>query len=113
MDVTVNFKDIKKSDKLRDYVKKKLARLDKLFDKPTEARVVFSKEKDMRVVEINLTSRKLNIHAKETGEDMRSTIDVAVDKVKSQLNKFRDRIQDHRIRRKPREEVIGEEIVEE
>ena len=113
MEITVNFKNIKSSDKLRDYVEKKLARMDKLFDKHTEARVVFSKEKDNRIVEINLTSSKLKIHAKETGVDMRSTIDVAVDKLKSQLNKFRDRLQSHRTRRKPKEEELEEEIIEE
>ena len=111
MEITVNFKNIKSSDKLREYIEKKLDWVDKLFDKPTEARVVFSKEKDIRIVEINLISSKLNIHVKETGINMRPTIDLALDKLKSQGKKVREKIYDHRTRRKPREEVVENEIV--
>ena len=89
------------------------ARVDKLFDKPTEIRVVFSKEKDIRIVEINLISSKLNIHVKETGRNMRPTIDLAVDKLKNQLKKVREKIYNYRTRRKPREEVVENEIIEE
>ena len=113
MEITVNFKNIKSSDNLRDYVEKKLNRVDKLFDKPIEARVIFSKEKDIRIVEINLFSGKLNIHVKETGENMRPTINLATDKLKNQLKKSRENIYTHRTRRKPREEVIENEIAEE
>jgi putative sigma-54 modulation protein len=113
MEIKVNFKNIKSSDKLRDYVEEKLNRVDKLFDKPTEARVVFSKEKDIRIVEINLISSKLNIHVKETGGNMRPAIDLAVDKLKKQLKKIREKIYNHRTRRKPREEVVENEIIEE
>jgi putative sigma-54 modulation protein len=113
MEVTVNFKNFKSSDKLREYAEKKLNKVDKLSDKATEARVVFSKEKDIRIVEINLISSKLNIHVKETGSNMRPTIDLAVDKLKIQFKKVREKNYDHRTRRKPREEDVENEIVEE
>ena len=64
-------------------------------------------------MEINLVSSKLNIHIKETGRNMRPTVDLAVDKLKNQLKKFREKIYNHRIRRKPREEVVENEIIEE
>ena len=113
MEITVNFKNIKSSDKLREYVEKKLNKVDKLFDKLSEARVVFSKEKDIRIVEINLIGSKLNVHVRETGRNMRPTIDLAVDKLKSQVKKAREKIYNHRTHRKPREEVVENEIVEE
>lgn len=113
MQIAINFKNIKSSEKLRDYVEKKLNKVDKLFDKPTEARVVFSKEKDIRIVEISLIGSKLNIHVKETGRDMRPAIDLAVDKLKDQLKKYREKIYDHRTRRKPRAEAPEDEIAEE
>lgn len=113
METAVTFKNIKSSDKLRDYVENKLNKIEKLFDKPTEARVVFSKEKETRIVEINLIGSKLNIHIKEAGRDMQSTIDQAVDKLKSQLKKTREKIYDHRPQRKPREEDLENKIVDE
>ncbi len=112
MEITVNFKNIKSSDKLSEYVEKKLNRVDELFDKLSEARVVFSREKELRIVEINLISGKLNIHVKETGRDMRPTIDLAVNKLKSQVKKVREKMCNHRTRRKPREEVVENELVE-
>ena len=49
-------------------LKRKLNKVDKLFDKLSEARVVFfPKKKDIRIVEINLIGSKLNLHVKETG----------------------------------------------
>jgi putative sigma-54 modulation protein len=113
MEIAVNFKNIKSSDTLRAYVEKKLNTVDKLFDKFSEARVVFSKEKEIRIVEINLISSKLNIHVKETGRNMQPTIDLAVDKLKSQVKKVREKMSNHRTRRKPRKEVVENEIVEE
>lgn len=113
MEIAINFKNIKSSDKLRDYVETKLNKIDKLFDKPTEARVVFSKEKEIRIVEINLIGSKLNIQVKESGREMQPTIDLALDKLKTQLKKFREKTYDHRTRRKPREEVTEDEIGEE
>ena len=112
MEITVNFKNIKSSDKLSECVEKKLNRVDELFDKLSEARVVFSREKELRIVEINLISGKLNIHVKETGRDMRPTIDLAVNKLKSQVKKVREKMCNHRTRRKPREEVVENELVE-
>lgn len=112
MEITYNFKNIKSSDKLSEYVEKKLNRVDELFDKPSEARVIFSKEKELRIVEINLISGRLNIHVKETGRDMRPAIDLAVDKIKNQVKKAREKIYSHRTQRKPREDVVENEFVE-
>lgn len=112
MEITVNFKNIKSSDKLREYVEKKLATVDKLLERLSEARVVFSTEKDDCIVEINLIGHKLNLQVKESDRDMQPAIDLAVDKLKGQVKKARGRICNHRPRRKPREEVVEDEIVE-
>ena len=92
MHVSVTFKNLESSDALRSYVQKKLDRFDKLLDNPAEANVVFSVEKIRHTAEINLTSDRLTIYAKEEGENMYSSIDLVVDKLKKQLTKTRDKI---------------------
>ncbi|MDM8538189.1 HPF/RaiA family ribosome-associated protein, partial [Desulfobacterales bacterium HSG17] len=69
--------------------------------------------KDIRIVEINLISSKLNIHVKEAGSNMRPAIDLAVDKLIIQFKKVREKVYEHRTRRKPREENVENEIIEE
>lgn len=92
MQVSVTFKNLDPSDALRSYIQKKLDRIDKLLDNPAEANVVFSVEKIRHTAEINLSSDKLTIHAKEESENMYSSIDTVVDKLKKQLTKSRDKM---------------------
>ena len=92
MQVSVTFKNLDSSDALRSYAQKKLDRFDKLLDNPAEANVVFSVEKIRHTAEINLSSDKLNIYAKEESENMYSSIDTVTDKLKKQLTKSRDKM---------------------
>ncbi|GAB6097080.1 hypothetical protein JCM14469_33340 [Desulfatiferula olefinivorans] len=92
MHVSVTFKNLDSSDALRSYVQKKLDRFDKLLDNPAEANVVFSVEKIRHTAEINLASDKLTIYAKEESDNMYSSIDMVLDKLKTQLTKSRDKI---------------------
>jgi putative sigma-54 modulation protein len=92
MHVSVTFKNLESSDALRSYVQKKLDRFDKLLDNPAEANVVFSVEKIRHTAEINLTSDRLSLYAKDESENMYSSIDLVVDKLKKQLTKTLDKI---------------------
>ena len=56
---TLNFKNIDSSDLLVSAVEKKLLKLDKLFDKPAEARVAFSAEKDKYKEELQTCEQNL------------------------------------------------------
>jgi putative sigma-54 modulation protein len=75
MQTTVTFKKIDPSDPLKSYVNKKLDKFDRMLDSPAEAHVVLSVEKIRHIAEITLTCDKLNIHAKESSENMYSSID--------------------------------------
>ena len=109
MQLDITFKNIDSSDALKVYVEKKLSKLDKYFDKYAEARVVFSVEKDNHIAEISLISSKLNLKAKEKSDDMYSSIDLVMDKLKVQLSKFKEKIQSHRSKNRIKEEMFEEE----
>lgn len=95
MQTTVTFKKMDSTDSLKSYVQKKLDRFDKMLDSPAEAHVVLSVEKIRHIAEITLTCDKLSIHATEKSESMYSSIDALMDKVKSQITKYKEKLKRH------------------
>ena len=95
MQTIVTFKKIDTSISLKSYVKKKLDKFDKMLDSPAEAHVVLSVEKIRHIAEITLTCDRLKIHAKENSENMYSSIDTLMDKVKVQIKKNKEKVRRH------------------
>ena len=96
MQVSINFKNINSSDALKSHINEKFDKLDKMLDAPADAHIVLSVEKLRNIAEINLTSDRLKIHAKEEAENnMYAAIDTLSDKVKTQIRKFKDKQRRH------------------
>ncbi|MCP3940854.1 MAG: ribosome-associated translation inhibitor RaiA [Desulfobacteraceae bacterium] len=95
MQTTVTFKKMDSSESLKTYVQKKLDKFDRMLDNPGEAHLVLSVQKIRHIAEITLTCDRLNIHAKEESESMYSSIDMLMDKVKSQIKKHKEKIKRH------------------
>jgi putative sigma-54 modulation protein len=98
MNVSVTFMNLKSSNHLKDYVHEKLNRFDKLLDEPGSAGVVLKSKKLRKTAEINLTSGRLEVHAKEEHEDMHAAIDLVLDKVRTQITKAKEKLQNRRTR---------------
>ena len=95
MQTIVTFKKIDTSSALKSYVQKKLDKFDKMLDSPAEAHVVLSVEKIRHIAEITLTCDRLKINARENSENMYSSIDALMDKVKIQIKKNKEKIRRH------------------
>ncbi|MBF0232104.1 MAG: ribosome-associated translation inhibitor RaiA, partial [Desulfamplus sp.] len=80
---------------LKSYVQKKLDRFDKMLDSPAEANVVLSVEKIRHIAEIALICDKVKIHAKEESENMYSSIDTLMDKIRVQIKKNKEKQKNH------------------
>lgn len=98
MNVSVTFKNLKSSDHFKDYVHEKLNRFDKLLDEPGSAGVVLRSEKLRKTAEINLAAGRLEVHASEEHEDMHAAIDLVLDKVRTQITKNKEKLQNRRTR---------------
>lgn len=83
------------SPALRNYVIEKTEALDRFFDRIVSVDVVLSVEKERQIADFHahLTNRK-QINAREESTDMYASIDKAIDRVKRQLVKFKDQLQD-------------------
>jgi len=113
MNVSVTFMNLKSSNHLKDYVHEKLNRFDKLLDEPGSAGVVLKSKKLRKTAEINLTSGRLEVHAKEEHEDMHAAIDLVLDKVRTQITKAKEKLQNRRTRVNSRTIRASESIEEE
>lgn len=83
------------SPALRDYVIEKTEALERFFDRIVSVDVVLSVEKERQIADFHahLTNRK-RINAREESTDMYASIDKAIDRLKRQLIKFKDQLQE-------------------
>jgi len=97
MRVNVTFRHMESSDPVRSYVEDKLMRVKKYIDEPVDAQVALSVEKKIRhKVEVMLTAKGITIKATDQTEDMYAAIDGVVDKLESQLKRYKEKIKRHK-----------------
>jgi putative sigma-54 modulation protein len=99
MQLSTTFRHMDASHAVREYSEEKLEKIRKYFHKdPISAHAVFSVERGFNhVADINITLPSgLVINAKETTEDMYSSIDLAVARIERQVRKWKDKIRDHK-----------------
>src|SRR6516164_10670031 len=119
MQLSTTFRHMDASQAVREYAAEKLEKIRKYFNKdPIAAHAVFSVERGFNhVADINITlPNGILINAKETTEDMYSSIDLAAARIERQVRRWKDKIRDHKPHGGPstsvREMVIEPEEVE-
>ena len=99
MQLSTTFRHMDASQAVREYAAEKLDRIRKYFHKdPISAHAVFSVERGFHhVADLNITlPNGIVINAKETTEDMYSSIDLAAARIERQVRKWKDKIRDHK-----------------
>src|SRR3954465_12846473 len=119
MQLSTTFRHMDASQAVREYSEEKLEKVRKYFHKdPIAAHAVFSVERGFNhVADINITlPNGILINAKETTEDMYSSIDLATARIERQVRKWKEKIRDHKPHGGPtssvRERVIHPDEVE-
>ena len=83
--------------KLIDYIEKKATKLDQFFDRIIDAHVYLKLENSGQVrdkiVEIKLMVPGDTLMATEVSKTFEASLDAAVDNMKRQLNKYKERLQ--------------------
>ncbi|HEY8529779.1 MAG TPA: ribosome-associated translation inhibitor RaiA [Paenibacillaceae bacterium] len=79
---------------IRDYIEKKLGRLEKYFVTPpdTDVNVTISVIRDQHVVEVTIPLPGVVLRAEERSNDMYASIDLVVDKLERQIRKHKTKI---------------------
>lgn len=91
--VTVMGKNVEVTSALRDYAEKKVAKINKFFEKsPIETKVTFSTERNKHIVDITVQVNGILLRGEEGTGDMYASIDGAIEKIERQVHKFKTRI---------------------
>jgi putative sigma-54 modulation protein len=93
MKIKISGRHTDTSPALREYVIEKTEALNRFFDRIVSVDVVLSVEKERRIADFHahLVNRK-RINAHEESSDMYASIDKAVDRLKRQLVKYNDQL---------------------
>jgi len=92
MNIMIRGKNIEVTDALRDYVEKRVGKLTKFFDNIQEAQVTLLVERDNHVVEVTIPVNGLFLRGEEASPDMYASVDLVVEKLEKQIEKYKTRL---------------------
>ena len=93
MNVIINSKNLKASDKLTSAIENKMAKLDKYFSQDTKAVVMLSEEKSgLAKLEATIKAGSLTFRAEESNKDLFFCLDKVLDKLSSQMSKQKGKL---------------------
>lgn len=81
------------TDKIKDYVEKKLGKLDKFFKDESEARVVIGTIKDNDYIEATIYAGGMMYRAEASDREILAAIDKIVDVIERQIRKNKTRLE--------------------
>ena len=96
IETTFTFRNTEATDALKSHALDKLERLNKFLVKPAACHFIFKVEGARHVAEITLHIKGGRFIGIETSNDMYTSIDGAVDKIRKQISRNRERIKDHK-----------------
>lgn len=77
---------------LKEYVEKRLGKLDKYLDNLGEAQVTLTVEKDTHRIEVTIPINGMILRGEEATGDMYASIDLVVEKLEKQFEKYKGRL---------------------
>jgi putative sigma-54 modulation protein len=94
MNIQIRGNHLEVTEALREYVEKKIGRLEKYFHAPTDqaVQVTLSVNKESHSVEVTMPLNGFVIRAEERSGDMYASIDVVSDKVEKQIEKHKTKL---------------------
>ena len=97
INVSVTFRHTDSTEALKSYATEKIVNcLEKYIISATDVHVILSVEKRDHIAEARISSKRFDITAKATTEDLYSAIDKVVDNVTVQLRKQKERRVNHK-----------------
>ncbi|MHB1652416.1 MAG: ribosome hibernation-promoting factor, HPF/YfiA family [Desulfitobacteriaceae bacterium] len=92
MNIMIRGKHIEVTDALKDYVTKRVSKLEKYSDEFKDVQVTLLVERDRHRVEVTAPINGMILRGEEETTDMYQSIDMVLDKLERQIDKYRTRI---------------------
>ena len=93
MKFTIIARKLELTDKSREYIEKKLSKLDKFFKGDSEARIVVGTVKDMEYIEANVYSQGVVYRAEASDVDVKTATDKIIDVIERKIRKNKTRLE--------------------
>ena len=91
----------------QQFIREKVEKLLRFFERLTSIEVTVDLKNDVKMVELLVSAEhKHDFVARESNSDILAAVDLVVDKLESQIRRYKEKIQDHR-RRPSIGEVAG------
>lgn len=91
MNISVRGKNIQVTDALKEHVDKRIGKLEKYLG-DVEATATLVVEKNNHRIEVTIPVNGMIIRGEETTDDMYASIDLVVEKLEKQINKYRGKL---------------------
>lgn len=92
MKVHVRGRNIDVTNALKEYVEKRLSKLDRFMDDLDEAQVTMKVEKDSHRVEVTIPVNGMILRGEESTGDMYASIDLVSEKLEKQIEKYKGKL---------------------
>ncbi len=99
MNINIRGDKIEVTDSIKNYVKEKLARLDKYFDEPSKmnAHVLIRVRNGNQIIEVTIPTAKFTLRAEEKNADLYAAIDLVIDVLERQIRKNKTKLNRRRV----------------
>lgn len=109
MSLLVRGKNIEVTPALKDYVEKRLGRVQKYFDDEAEIQVGLSVVKESHIVEVTVLLNGLILRGEDKTPDMYASVDSVVDKIERQIAKYKTKI-NRKLRQKGLKDINDQQL---
>ncbi|MFX4262600.1 ribosome hibernation-promoting factor, HPF/YfiA family [Pelotomaculum propionicicum] len=93
MGVQVRGRNIEVTDALKEYINKRLGKLEKHIDNLGEAQVTLSVVRGFHRIEVTIPINGMILRGEESTGDMYASTDLVVDKLEKQIEKYKGKLQ--------------------
>lgn len=97
-DITVTGRNVLVTDAMQQYAIDKISKIDRFSNRVVDVNVVMDIQKIEHRVDITMKVDQIVVRSSADSDNMYASIDKAVDRLKSQLSRYKRRIREHQIK---------------
>lgn len=98
MKVQVRGRNIEVTDALKDYIEKRVGKLNRYIDNLGDAQVTMTVERGLHRIEVTIPVNGMILRGEESTGDMYATADLVVEKLERQIMKYKGKLQRRGVR---------------
>lgn len=92
MKVTITSKNFNASERVKNHIEEKFEKLDKYFSTDITANIMLSQEKNHQKIEATINAGGTIFRAEETADDLYESVDKIIDKLSTQMSRFKSKL---------------------